>query len=145
MWPVGYTLSAVSCMALAVKPHRWFLHIWAALLISIQLIRAIMFFLDPALPELRWASLTINAFFAILVYFVWAGWKDRLPDGYPETEVITLPVKTVETIATHSPTSPTEVSKADELAELEAIAVEQQAARQQRTEQYRLPQVPGLG
>lgn len=77
VWPVGYSLAAAASFIIAIRPHRLLLHIWASLIITIQLFRALLLGVNPTVPELRWASISANLFFAILAYFVWAGWKDR--------------------------------------------------------------------
>jgi hypothetical protein len=149
VWPFAYTAASAACMILAFKPCRIFLHLWASLMISIQLIRAVLLFINPTLPSLRWSSLTVNLFFAILVYFVWAGWKDRLPaDGKGGRQVISLPVEAVMALATSPDHSEATLKERIEdyervsgpLAGSESPTEEQQ----DRVEQYRLPSVPGM-
>lgn len=133
VWPVAYSASAAASLLIAIRPRRFFLHVWASLIITIQLFRTVLFGINPTLPSLRWASVAANLFFAILAYFVWAGWKDRF---------------VIEPLLAKSEPS----AKETELADLEAIIADETEARSlrrqqsppQQEERYRLPTVPGL-
>lgn len=134
VWPIAYSASAAVSLAIAVRPRRSLLHLWASLIITIQLFRALFLGINPTVPSFRWASISGNLFFAILAYFVWAGWKDRF--------VIE------EVLAKNGPTD-----KQTELADLEAVMADEDASRLTKLQQqppprqeqrYRLPVVPGL-
>lgn len=146
VWPFAYGFAAFCSVALAVKPIRIFLHAWASVIISIGLIRALMLGLEPAVPSLRWASVSTNVFFAALAYVVWAGWKDSLPsDG---GEVVTIPVRTLDTLLSQDTGRPGQLTIRDQLDESiringEAAGLEPEATPEQSPE-YRLPRVPGL-
>lgn len=132
IWPLAYGLSGVASLAIAVRPRLIFLHFWASLIITIQLFRAVLLGLNPLTPSLRWASVTSNLFFAILAYFVWAGWKDRF---------------VIEEALAQSHTTPNE----RKLAELEQVIAGHDTQTQplqsplpEQEQRYRLPTVPGL-
>jgi hypothetical protein len=117
-------------------------------MISIQLIRAVLLFIEPTVPSLRWSSLTVNVFFAILVYFVWAGWKDRLP-AEGGKQVIPLPAETVAALAAPTP-DPLEATLKERIEDYERVSGPLASSdspteeQQDRVERYRLPTTPGL-
>lgn len=79
VWPVAYALSAALSALVALKPNKFFLNGWGAVIISTQAIRSIALAVDPTIPAFRTASVALNVFFGILAYFVWVGWVDQVP------------------------------------------------------------------